>query len=62
MAYTPERLGVIRMADKQIPDFAAYCEKCRTSRVTKRALAKKLRISRPALDRMIADYEGNFDI
>ena len=50
------------MPDKQIPDFAAYCEKCRTSRVTKRALEKKLRISRPALDRMIADYEGNLDI
>ena len=51
------------MPDKQIPDFAAYCEKyCRTGRGIKCVIEKKLRISRPALDRMIADYEGNLDI
>ena len=42
---------------KQIPDFAAYYEQYRTSRITKTALAKELQISRPTLDRMIADYE-----
>ena len=42
---------------KQIPDFSAYYERYRKSRVTKTARAKKLRISRPTLERMIAEYE-----
>lgn len=46
---------------KEVPDFALYYERYRTSRITKTALAAELHISRPTLDRMIADYEGSLD-
>ena len=42
---------------KTIPDFAMYYERYRTRRTTKTSLAAELHISRPTLDRMIADYE-----
>lgn len=42
---------------KTIPDFAMYYERYRTRQTTKTSLAAELHISRPTLDRMIADYE-----
>lgn len=44
---------------KEIPDFALYYEQYRTHQTTKTALAAELHISRPTLDRIIADYERN---
>ena len=43
---------------KTVPDFAHHYERYRTRQTTKAALAAALHVSRPTLDRMIADYEN----
>ena len=42
---------------KQIPNFAEHYSRYKTREISKSALAKELKISRPTLDRIIAEYE-----
>lgn len=44
---------------KEIKNFAEHYERYMTRHITKSALARKLKISRPTLNKLISDYENS---